>query len=73
MSTLKLEFTIPEERVEAEQAVHAGDYYCALWEIAQEIRRRQKEDQTAAEAKVWETVKEFFYDEINERGISLDA
>lgn len=42
MPELVLKFKLPEEKSEAEMAQKAGDWYCAVYDTASELRRRMK-------------------------------
>ena len=49
MSKIKLEFKIPEEREEAEDAIHAPHYASALHEIDNYCRNAIKHDEGCSE------------------------
>jgi hypothetical protein len=66
MPVLTLTFNLPKEKGKADHAMRAMDYYCALFDIVTEARRRVKYDggnRDIADFYDW------LWRELNERGI----
>ena len=69
-----LEFNLPEDKIEWENVVKADDMYAALWDICQDLRVRWKyhEYQTEEEFAIVESIRDKFYEILNDHNISLD-
>jgi hypothetical protein len=64
MPKVTIEFNLPEERPEYMMAVNAGEYYGALWEFYQYLRRLWKDgDMDSDTYKVVEEIWDRFCDE----------
>jgi len=64
-----MQFELPEDQQQLEAAMKAFDYKHALFDFAEEIRRRTKHvDDCKTD---WESVSSVFFDIINERGVEL--
>ena len=63
-----LEFELPAEEAEFEQASYASELQATLWDITLSLRNKLKyEDMTAMERSVWEQARELVWDKIRER------
>ena len=63
-----LEFELPEEEAEFEQASYASELQATLWDITQALRSKLKYEVLAEhERKVWEQARELVWDKIRER------
>ena len=45
MPNITMTFTLPEEQNELRLAEKGGDFFCALWDIAEKIRQMRKWEQ----------------------------
>ena len=54
-----LEFDLNEERAEFELVVNANKWYCVVWDIDQELRRRTKYASDDEDEKVVEALYKF--------------
>ena len=54
-----LEFDLNEERAEFELTVNASKWYCVVWDIDQELRRRTKYASDDEDEKVVEALYKF--------------
>jgi hypothetical protein len=54
-----LEFDLNEERAEFELVVNANKWYCVVWDIDQELRRRTKYASDEDDEKVVEALYKF--------------
>lgn len=54
-----LEFDLNEERAEFELVVNANKWYCVVWDIDQELRRRTKYASDEDDDKVVEALYKF--------------
>lgn len=64
-----LQFKLPEEQPEFNMAVAAGRMASALWDTAQELRRRRKYEND----KMAERLEKWFYEMLEMYGINLDT
>ena len=78
MSKVILEFDSYEDRAELRHAMKGGGYYCALWDISEEILRKACRyghiEQTALSAEevvLMERVRSQFQEILDKYGISL--
>ena len=66
MPSITLKYTLPDERVDAEQAIHGADWYLAVYEIVSELRSWIKFEgagQEIADFNKW------VWEMLNERGL----
>lgn len=59
MSKAILEFDLNEDKAEFELAVNATKWYCVVWDIDQELRRRTKYASDGDDEKVVEALYQF--------------
>jgi hypothetical protein len=69
-----LEFNLPEDQHEWDNAVKADAMYIALWDLSQELRSMWKYQQfkTEEEYIIVETIRDKFYEILSEHNITLD-
>ena len=65
-----LEFNLPEDKDQFTLANRGMDYWSALWDLQQEIRKHYKYDEK--EETTWETVQNMFFEILGDRSIDLD-
>lgn len=58
-----LEFNLPDDKHEWDNAINADNMYCVIWDIRQEIRRVWKYGELSEEQF---TIVEQIYDKVNE-------
>ncbi len=68
--TITIEFSNEEEK-EARHAIHGIDYWCALFDFSNFLRREEKEFVGIRKGEV-EKIKEQFYEILNDYNISLE-
>ena len=68
---IRIYFNEEEER-EAERAIHGIDYYCALFEFSNFLRREEKEIEANIKRTEVERIRKAFYEILNEYNISLE-
>lgn len=70
----KLTFNLPDDQHEWHNAVNANSMYLALWDISQELRSMWKYQsyQTEEEYAIVETIRDKFYEILQEHNINLD-
>lgn len=69
-----LEYNLPDDQHEWDNAVKANDMYAALWDISQELRImwKYKEYQTDEEYALVDSIRDKFYEILNEHNINLN-
>lgn len=68
-----LEFNLPEDKNEWDNAVNANNMYCAIWDIRQEIRRVWKYGElTEGEFEIVQQIYDKVNEIINENNIDLN-
>ncbi len=70
----KLTFNLPEDQHEWDNAVNANAMRLALWDISQELRSMWKYQsyKTEEEYAIVETIRDKFYEILQEHNINLD-
>ena len=70
----KLTFNLPDDQHEWYNAVNANAMYLALWDLSQELRSMWKYQQykTEEEYAIVETIRDKFYEILQEHNINLD-
>lgn len=69
-----LKYNLPEDRVDFDHAVKAIDYYCALHDMSELLRRKIKHESmnmSADEIATWENAREEFNEILIERSIDI--
>ena len=62
-----LEFDLPAEEAQMEQALHAGRMQSIIWDITQKVRHKLKyEDLGPQESQIWEEVRTMVWEVIEE-------
>ena len=69
-----LEFNLPEDKHEWDNAVRSDAMYAALWDISQELRTmwKYKEYKTEEEFAIVDSIRDKFYEILNEHSINLN-
>ena len=69
-----IEFNLPEDQHEWDNAVNANSMYLALWDLSQELRSMWKYQayNTEEEYAIVETIRDKFYEILSEHNINLD-
>jgi hypothetical protein len=68
-----IEYNLPEEQYEWDNAIKADAMYSALYDISQELRTLWKyEELSEEEWKMVERIRDKFYDILNKNQINLD-
>jgi hypothetical protein len=69
-----IEFNLPEDKYEWDNAIRADAMYLALWDLSQELRSmwKYKEYKTEEEYAIVETIRDKFYEILNQHNINLD-
>jgi len=69
-----IEFNLPDDQHEWYNAVNANAMYLALWDLSQELRSMWKYQsyQTEEEYAIVETIRDKFYEILQEHNITLD-
>ena len=69
-----IEFNLPEDKYEWENAIRADAMFCALWDLSQELRTMWKyqQYQTEEEYAIVESIRDKFYEILSEHNINLD-
>jgi hypothetical protein len=69
-----IEFNLPEDKYEWENAIRADAMYCALWDLSQELRTMWKyqEYKTNEEYAIVDSIRDKFYEILNEHSINLN-
>jgi hypothetical protein len=69
-----LKFNLPEDKHEWDNAVKADDMYAALWDLSQELRTMWKyqEYKTEEEYAIVDSIRDKFYEILNEHSINLN-
>lgn len=69
-----LEFNLPEDKHEWDNAVKADAMYAALWDLSQELRTMCKYQtfETNEEYAIVEAIRDKFYDILSENNINLN-
>jgi len=69
-----LEFNLPDDQHEFDLAVQSGNMYAALWDISQELRTmwKYKEYQSEEEYALVDSIRDKFYEILNEHNINLN-
>ena len=70
----KLTFNLPEDQHDFDLAIQSGKMYSALWDISQELRTlwKYQQYQTAEEYAIVDSIRDKFYEILNEHNINLD-
>ncbi len=70
----KLTFNLPDDQHEWDNAVNANAMYSVLWDLSQELRTMWKyqEYKTEEEYVIVETIRDKFYEILQEHNINLD-
>jgi len=70
----KLTFNLPDDQYDWDNAVNANAMYLALWDLSQELRSMWKYQQykTEEEYAIVETIRDKFYEILQEHNINLD-
>ena len=68
-----LEFNLPDDKNEWENAMRADAMFCALFDLSQELRTMWKyqQYQTEEEYAIVETIRDKFYEILNQNNINL--
>ena len=67
-----LEFNLPDDKNEWENAMRADAMFCALWDVQQELRRLWKyEELTEEQFKMVERIRDSFHDILQRNNINL--
>ncbi len=68
-----LEFNLPEDQPEFNNAIKGGDWKHVCWQMDQYLRKRIKYDESLSEEqlKVYEGVREELYGFMNENNVDL--
>ncbi len=69
-----LEFNLPEDKYEWENAIQADAMFCALWDLSQELRTMWKYQQYQREEEyaIVESIRDKFYIILQEHNVNLD-
>jgi hypothetical protein len=69
-----LEFNLPEDKHEWNNAVQADAMFACLWDLSQELRTMWKyqQYQTEEEYAIVESIRDKIYEILNEHNINLD-
>jgi len=69
-----LQYTLPDDQHEWDNAVNANAMYLALWDLSKELRSMWKYQQykTEEEYAIVETIRDKFYEILQEHNINLD-
>ena len=65
-----LEFNLPEEEDEHLTAVKAGDWQMALWDVDQKLREIVKHGDDDKRADWAQELRDYLYEQLNERGLN---
>ena len=70
-----LEFNLPEEQYEFNNAIKGGDWKDVCWQMDQYLRKHIKYDESLSEEqlRVYEGVREEFWKFMNENNVDLYA
>ncbi len=70
----KLTFNLPDDQHDWDNAVNANAMYLSLWDLSQELRSMWKYQQykTEEEYAIVETIRDKFYEILQEHNINLD-
>jgi len=75
MSKAILEFTLPDDQYDFEQAVNAGKYRSVLWDLDQFLRAKTKyasDDTTKEQIEAYYTLRDELHRLMEENNITLD-
>jgi hypothetical protein len=70
-----LEFNIPEDQIEFDEANNAGKYYSILWDLDQFLRNKVKypaQDHDPIETDTYDKVRTELWNLLNENNIDLN-
>lgn len=68
---MMFEFKVTAEtRDELDNYFKAIDYYCCLWDLAQDLRTKVKHG-APDETVTWDEVRDWFYDHLRDHSIDL--
>lgn len=68
-----IEFNLPEDQHEWDNAVKADAMFCVLWDVKQELRSLLKyQEITSEQYDIVEKIQEFLIDNLNENEINLN-
>lgn len=68
-----IEFNLPEDQHDWDNAVNANAMYLALWDLSQELRTLWKyEELSEEEWNMVERIRDKFYEILSEHNINLD-
>ena len=69
-----LEFNLPDDQHEFDLAIQGSKMYLALWDLSQELRSMWKYQayNTEEEYAIVETIRDKFYEILQEHNINLD-
>ena len=69
-----IEFNLPADKYEWETAIRADAMFCALCDLSQELRTMWKyqQYQTEEEYAIVESIRDKFYEILNQHNINLD-
>ena len=65
-----LEFNLPEEEDQHLTAVKAMDWQMTLWDVDQKLREISKYGDDSARADWAQEIRDFIYEQLNERGLT---
>jgi hypothetical protein len=70
----KLTFNLPDDQHDWDNAVNANAMYLSLWDLSQELRSMWKYQQykTEEEYAIVETIRDKFYEILQENNVNLD-
>lgn len=74
MAQATITFTLPEEQLEFNDAVHASDYKMVLWDLNQKLRGKLKYDTTLDDksAAAYQDARDMLHALLNDYGVSID-
>jgi len=75
MPKVTIEYTLPDEQSEFEEANNAGKYYSVLWDLDQFLRNKTKyatDDVTKEQLDAYYTLRDEFWKIMNEYKLDLD-
>lgn len=70
-----LEFNLPEDQVEFEEAVNGGKWQYVLWKVDQELRSRTKyasDTDHEERVKALYEIRDFLHEQMHESGLKFD-
>jgi len=67
-----LEFNLPDEQEEFDLCLKARNYFCVLWDLDQELRKKVKyENIPEKEKEIYQAVRDCLWNIMNENDITL--